>query len=64
MQLVAKLSEDIAQDYRAGQKSKLKRTFVKASDAATSKVQSNFPFYLKKNILIKTESKFLINFCS
>lgn len=45
MQLVAELSEDIATDYRERQKSKLKRTFVKASDAATSKVQSKF-YYL------------------
>lgn len=39
MDLVAELSQDIAKEYRQRQKSKLQRTFVKASDAASSKVK-------------------------
>lgn len=39
MDLVAELSEDIAKDYRERQKTKLQRTFVKASDAASSKAK-------------------------
>ncbi|KAK9297371.1 hypothetical protein QLX08_008933 [Tetragonisca angustula] len=39
MQLIAELAEDIVGEYREKQKSKLKRTFVKASDAASSKVK-------------------------
>ncbi|KAK0181887.1 hypothetical protein PV327_000071 [Microctonus hyperodae] len=45
MDLVAELSQDVAKDYRERQKSKLQRTFVKASDAASSKIKglSNAP---------------------
>ncbi|XP_076244355.1 NF-kappa-B-repressing factor [Calliopsis andreniformis] len=39
MQLIAELAKDIVGDYREKQKSKLQRTFVKASDAASSKVK-------------------------
>ncbi|XP_011305909.1 NF-kappa-B-repressing factor-like [Fopius arisanus] len=39
MDLIAELSEDVAKDYRARQQTKLQRTFVKASDAASSKVK-------------------------
>lgn len=39
MQLIAELAHDIAEDYREKQKSKIQRTFVKASDAASSKVK-------------------------
>ncbi|XP_015513697.1 NF-kappa-B-repressing factor [Neodiprion pinetum] len=39
MQLVAELSQEIAADYREKQKSKLQRTFVKASDAAGAKAK-------------------------
>lgn len=39
MQLVAELAQDIVGDYREKQKTKLQRTFVKASDAASSKVK-------------------------
>lgn len=39
MDLVAELSQDVAKDYRERQKSKLQRTFVKASDAASSKIK-------------------------
>lgn len=44
MDLVAELSEEIAAEYREKQKTKLQRTFVKASDAASSKVKG-----IKKN---------------
>ncbi|XP_076670632.1 NF-kappa-B-repressing factor [Andrena cerasifolii] len=39
MQLIAELAQGIVGDYREKQKSKLQRTFVKASDAASSKVK-------------------------
>ena len=39
MQLIAELAKDIVGDYREKQKTKLQRTFVKASDAASSKVK-------------------------
>nr|XP_003699363.2 PREDICTED: NF-kappa-B-repressing factor [Megachile rotundata] len=39
MQLIAELAQDIVGDYREKQKTKLQRTFVKASDAASSKVK-------------------------
>ncbi|XP_015120686.1 NF-kappa-B-repressing factor [Diachasma alloeum] len=39
MNLIAELSADVARDYRARQKTKLQRTFVKASDAASSKIK-------------------------
>ncbi|XP_070512060.1 NF-kappa-B-repressing factor isoform X2 [Cardiocondyla obscurior] len=39
MDLVKELSEDIAADYREKQKKKLQRTFVEASQAASSKVK-------------------------
>lgn len=39
MDLVAELSKEIAAEYREKQKTKLKRTFVKASEAASSKVK-------------------------
>ncbi|XP_043272417.1 NF-kappa-B-repressing factor [Venturia canescens] len=39
MDLVAELSQDVAKEYRERQKTKLQRTFVKASDAASSKVK-------------------------
>ncbi|XP_016908981.2 NF-kappa-B-repressing factor [Apis cerana] len=41
MQLVAELAQDIVSEYREKQKTKLQRTFVKASDAASSKVKGN-----------------------
>ncbi|XP_012227482.1 NF-kappa-B-repressing factor [Linepithema humile] len=39
MDLVKELSEDVAAEYREKQKKKLKRTFVQASEAASSKVK-------------------------
>ncbi|KAH0952250.1 hypothetical protein HN011_003788 [Eciton burchellii] len=42
MDIVKKLSEDIAAEYREKQKKKLQRTFVGASEAASSKVKGNF----------------------
>ncbi|XP_012532235.1 NF-kappa-B-repressing factor [Monomorium pharaonis] len=39
MDLVKELSEEVAADYREKQKKKLQRTFVQASDAASSKVK-------------------------
>lgn len=39
MKIVAELSEDIAEEFRSKRKSKLQRTFVQASDAASSKVK-------------------------
>ncbi|XP_034935843.1 NF-kappa-B-repressing factor [Chelonus insularis] len=39
MDLVAELSKDVAKDFREKQKSKLQRTFVKASDAANAKAK-------------------------
>lgn len=39
MDLVTELSCDVAAEYREKQKTKLQRTFVKASDAASSKVK-------------------------
>ena len=39
MDTIAELSQDVAKDYRERQKMKLQRTFVKASDAASSKVK-------------------------
>lgn len=48
MQLIAELAKDIVGDYREKQKTKLQRTFVKASDAASSKVKGiskNCEFY-------------------
>lgn len=39
MDLIAELSQDVAADYRERQKTKLQRTFVKASDAASSKAK-------------------------
>jgi len=39
MDIVKKLSEDIAAEYREKQKKKLQRTFVGASEAASSKVK-------------------------
>ncbi|XP_015598689.1 NF-kappa-B-repressing factor isoform X2 [Cephus cinctus] len=39
MQMIAELSQDVAKDYREKQKTKLQRTFVKASDAASAKVK-------------------------
>lgn len=39
MDLVAELSKDIVTEYREKQKTKLQRTFVKASEAASSKVK-------------------------
>ncbi|XP_012280206.1 NF-kappa-B-repressing factor [Orussus abietinus] len=39
MQVVADLSHDVAKDYREKQKTKLQRTFVKASDVANAKVK-------------------------
>lgn len=44
MDLVKELSEDIAGEYREKQKKKLQRTFVEASEAASSKVKG-----IKKN---------------
>lgn len=39
MDLVAELSQDVAAEYREKQKTKLQRTFVKASEAASSKAK-------------------------
>lgn len=39
MQVIAELAKDIVEDYRERQKNKIQRTFVKASDAASSKVK-------------------------
>ncbi|EFN80210.1 NF-kappa-B-repressing factor [Harpegnathos saltator] len=39
MDLVAELSKEVAAEYREKQKTKLQRTFVKASEAASSKVK-------------------------
>ena len=39
MNLIAELSEEVAGDYRESKKTKLQRTFVKASDAASSKAK-------------------------
>lgn len=50
MELIAELAQDIVADYREKQKSKLQRTFVKASDAASSKVKGT------KNWLIAPKS--------
>lgn len=44
MDLVKELSQDIAAKYREKQKKKLQRTFVEASEAASSKVKG-----IKKN---------------
>jgi len=44
MDLIKELSEDVAAEYREKQKTKLKRTFVEASEAASSKVKG-----IKKN---------------
>ncbi|KZC14465.1 NF-kappa-B-repressing factor [Dufourea novaeangliae] len=41
MQLIADLGRDIVGQYREKQKNKLQRTFVKASDAASSKVKGH-----------------------
>ncbi|CAG5106068.1 Similar to NKRF: NF-kappa-B-repressing factor (Homo sapiens) [Cotesia congregata] len=41
MDLVAELSQDVAKEYREKQRSKLQRTFVKASDAASSKAKGH-----------------------
>lgn len=39
MDLIAELSNEVAGEYREKQKTKLQRTFVKASDAASSKAK-------------------------
>ena len=39
MDLIAELSAEVAGEYREKQKTKLQRTFVKASDAASSKAK-------------------------
>lgn len=39
MDLISELSHDVAEEYREKQKTKLQRTFVKASDAASSKAK-------------------------
>lgn len=39
MDLVTDLSEEVAAEYREKKKKKLKRTFVQASEAASSKVK-------------------------
>ncbi|XP_076633380.1 NF-kappa-B-repressing factor [Colletes latitarsis] len=55
MQLIAELAKDIVGDYREKQKKKLQRTFVKASDAASSKVKGlNAPTSTNKT---ETETK-------
>lgn len=49
MERVAKLSKDIAKDYREIKKTKLQRTFVTASSAAENKATSKFlTFYVFK----------------
>lgn len=47
---IAELSKEVAKDYREGQKDKLKRTFVSASNAAESKI-SEFKYYFVEQIL-------------
>ncbi|KAL7306319.1 hypothetical protein TKK_0001746 [Trichogramma kaykai] len=42
MRTVAELSKDVVQDYREKQKTRLQRTFVGASDAASSKAKGRF----------------------
>lgn len=44
MDMVKELSQEVAAEYREKQKKKLKRTFVEASEAASSKVKG-----IKKN---------------
>ncbi|KAG7197024.1 hypothetical protein KM043_017558 [Ampulex compressa] len=39
MQLIVELAKDVAAEYREKQKTRIQRTFVKASDAASSKVK-------------------------
>lgn len=39
MQLVAQLSQDVASDFRKARSNRLKRTFVKASDAAEARAK-------------------------
>lgn len=39
MKILAELSKDVVQDYREKQKGRLRRTFVGASDAASSKAK-------------------------
>lgn len=56
MDLVAELSKEIAAEYREKQKTKLQRTFVKASEAASSKVKG-----IKKNC--ELYYSFFFTFC-
>ena len=42
MKQVSILGKGIGNKYKHNQKNRLKRTFVKASDAAKSKIQGNF----------------------
>lgn len=42
MKRVAELSEGVVEDYREAKRTKLQRTFVKASDAAESKFSGKF----------------------
>lgn len=39
MQMISELSDEVVTDYRAKQKNRLQRTFVKASDAASSRAK-------------------------
>lgn len=48
MRLVAQLSEGVADDHREKMKTKLQRTFVQASDAASSKVKGRANCELRK----------------
>lgn len=71
MDLVAELSQDVAAEYREKQKTKLQRTFVKASEAASSKAKgikncelyfvfSYFCFFLECHIFHYFYTFFLI----
>lgn len=51
MDLVKELSQDVAAEYREKQKEKLQRTFVEASQAASSKVKG-----IKKNCELRLKT--------
>lgn len=45
MKTVAELSKNIVEEFREKQKTRLQRTFVKASDAASAKIKGQYYFY-------------------
>lgn len=61
MVLVANLSKEVAEEFRASRKNRIKRTFVQASDAAEMRAKGT-----KKNcellLLISSGDFYLINF--